>query len=106
MGNTLIFRALPWTRLAIILCPIVFSGCSAHVSRGSVAASSDGYTYLAVVDDNGGHCGPLTVDGSIWPYKIGEAGKISPGHHVIQCGGSIGFDIPEGVVFRFNYWGP
>jgi len=42
----------------------------------------------------------------IWSHSIGEAGLITPGHHKIQCGGWIEFDIPEGVVFHFDYWGP
>jgi hypothetical protein len=82
------------------------AGCDDGHLRGSVAPSADGGTYLAVVDDNGGACGPLLLDGKPWPYKIGELGQVAPGRHQIDCGGEIGFDIPEGVVFKFNYWGP
>ena len=74
--------------------------------RGTYTSSQDHKTYLAVVDDNGGHCGPIKVDGKVWPYPIGEAGQIEPGTHTIWCGGAIQFDIPEGVVFKFKYWGP
>jgi hypothetical protein len=74
--------------------------------RGSIAPSQDGKTYLAVMDDNGGHCGPIKVDGKIWPYSIGQAGRIEPGRHTIECGGDIQFDIREGVLFKFDYWGP
>jgi hypothetical protein len=84
---------------------IVLAACGNRVLRGSVSPSSDGKTYLAVVDDNGGHCGPLLFDGKAWPYKIGEQGIVVPGRHRIQCGGWIEFDIPQGVVFKFDYWG-
>ncbi len=81
-------------------------GCDDGYLRGSVSDSPDGATYLAVVDDNGGKCGPIRVDGIVWPHKLGEPGRVSPGHHTIECGGKISFEIPKGVVFRFDYWGP
>ena len=86
----------------------LLTACSNENShlRGSVTPSTDGKTYLTVVDDNGGGCGPILVDGERWPYAIGEAGEISPGVHEIACGGALKFEIPEGVVFRFDYWGP
>lgn len=95
-------------RLILVgLCAVV--GCVAcgdgHL-RGSVAPSHDGKTYLAVVDDNGGHCGPIKVDGKVWLHKIGQSGQIEPGRHTIECGGEIAFNIPPGVVFKFDYWGP
>jgi hypothetical protein len=80
--------------------------CGESDLRGSFAASRDGKTYLAVVDDNGGHCGPIKVDGKLWPHPIGEVGQINPGRHTIECGGEIGFDIRPGVVYKFSYWGP
>ena len=81
-------------------------GCGESDLRGTWSPSKDGNTYLAVVDDNGGYCGPIKVDGKVWPHKIGEAGRIQPGNHTIACGGEIGFDIRPGVIYRFNYWGP
>jgi len=90
---------------AFIAC-IAVAGCDDGYLRGSVAPSNDGKTYLAVVDDNGGNCGPIIVDGKTWSYKINELGVISPGRHKIECGGWIEFDIPQGVVFSFDYWGP
>lgn len=55
----------------------------------------------------------MIVDGEIWPHKIGELGPIDAGRHSIHCGStddpdtdSITFEIPRGVVFRFDYWGP
>ena len=68
--------------------------------------SADGRSYLVVADDNGGECGPIKVDGQVWPHKIGEQGQVSPGQHKIECGGWVVFDIPTGVVFSFDYWGP
>lgn len=53
-----------------------------HV-EGTFSPSQDHKTYLAVVDDNGGQCGPIKVDGKLWPYHIGEAGPIDPGPHTI-----------------------
>ena len=94
-------------RLLILLTVVVsVAACDDGYLRGSVTQSSDGKTYLAVVDDNGGKCGPIIVDGKLWPYKIGEAGPIAPGSHKIECGGWVNFKIPQGVVFRFDYWGP
>lgn len=81
--------------------------------RGSVSRSGDGKTYLSIDDDNGGRCGDMVVDGAFWPYAIGEAGPIEPGQHSIHCGSpndpdtnSISVEVPEGVLFRFDYWGP
>ncbi len=89
-----------------IACTVFVIGCSKTDLRGSFKRSSDGQTYLVVDDDNGGHCGPIKVDGTNWPHRIGEPGEIEPGHHIISCGGDIDFNIPRGVTYRFNYWGP
>ena len=91
--------------LAISLCTFI-AGCGDSYLRGSVEPSSDGKTYLSVVDDNGSGCGPIKIDGKIWGHPIGQPGIISPGTHVIECGGEIEFDVPAGVVFKFDYWGP
>jgi hypothetical protein len=85
---------------------LFFTACSDSDLRGSFAPSKDGKTYLAVVDDNGGHCGPVKVDGKVWPYSIGHVGSIDAGRHTIECGGEISFDIRKGVVYKFKYWGP
>lgn len=94
-----------WLSLALLLL-ITFVGCDHGHLRGDVTQSKDGNTYLSVVDDNGGKCGPIFVDDKDWKYKIGEPGPISPGPHSIKCGTEIEFEIPKGVIFRFNYWGP
>lgn len=92
--------------LLTLFVAITFAACDDGHLRGSVSPSPDGETWLAVVDDNGGHCGPIRVDGYIWPHDIGVAGKIAPGEHEIDCGGSIRFTIPAGVIYSFDYWGP
>jgi len=58
------------------------------------------------MDDNGGQCGPLKVDGQLWPHSIGEVVPFQPGKHTISCGAEITFTIPAGVTFKFDYWGP
>ena len=84
----------------------VCAACEDSDMRGKFAKSKDGKTYFAVIDDNGGQCGPLTVDGIEWPKPIDEPREISPGRHVIKCGGEIAFTVPEGVIYKFKYWGP
>lgn len=76
--------------------------------RGEVEPSLDGRTYFAIIDDNGGACGPMTLDGEIWPHPIDAPRPIEPGTHRVQCGGEGGveFDVPEGAVFKFDYWRP
>ena len=100
--NKVMDRLIAVLFIAVLGCV----GCGKSNLRGTFEASRDGKTYLAVIDDNGGHCGPIRVDGKPWPHPIGEAGHIDPGHHRISCGGEIEFDIPRGVVFKFDYWGP
>lgn len=60
---------------------------------------------LAVADHNGEHCGPILLDGKVWPHRIGEAGRIEPGDHSIACGGEIQFSIPRGVVYKLQLLG-
>ena len=100
------FNLVLCLRMCLLAAVVFLAACDDGYLRGSVTKSSDGKTYLAVVDDNGGKCGPIIVDGKRWPYKIGEAGSIAPGHHKIECGGWVEFDIPQGVVFHYDYWGP
>jgi hypothetical protein len=100
-----------WLLLAIVQTVLLCIACDRRPLtesdlRGSFSPSQDGKTYLAVGDDNGGHCGSIKVDGTVWPHRISEVGPIDPGHHTIECGGKIDFDIRRGVVYRFNYRGP
>ncbi len=88
--------------LALSLC----AGCDDGHLRGEVSKSSDGRTYFGVIDNNGGQCGPLKVDGVLWPHPIGKVVPFEPGTHTISCGGEITFTVPAGVVFKFDYWGP
>lgn len=91
---------------ACLLASVTLAGCEDGHLRGSVTPSKDGKTYLAVMDDNGGVCGPIHLDGKPWPYEKGRPGPVSAGRHRIECGGVIEFEIPQGVVFNFDYWGP
>ena len=88
------------------LFSLILAGCDDGYLRGSVTPSKDGRTYLTAVDDNGSACSTFLLDGKPWPYKINQPGLVSPGRHRIECGGWIEFDIPDGVVFKFDYWGP
>ncbi|WP_109126496.1 hypothetical protein [Dyella sp. C11] len=84
----------------------LLASCSDRPLRGAADPSPDGKTYLAIMDDNGGACGPIKVDGQVWTHKIGEPAAIEPGKHSIECGTGMTFDIPSGTVFKFDYWGP
>ena len=92
--------------LSILLLSLICVGCDDSDLRGKFSKSVDGKTYLAVIDDNGRKCGSITVDGKDWERPIDRPREIAPGKHVIKCGGEIGFTIPEGVTYKFNYWGP
>jgi len=94
--------------LVLTLCAI--AGCGDGYLRGSVTKSQDGKTYFGVTDDNGGSCEPLMIDGAVWRHPIGEVAPIQSGEHTISCGveagSEISFTVPQGVVFKFDYWGP
>ena len=80
--------------------------CSADTSplRGEEEQSSDGLTYLVIEEGNG--CETILVDGLEWSHDLKELGQIEAGIHTIDCNGKIEFEIKEGTVFRFDYWGP
>jgi hypothetical protein len=105
--NSLPFISTFLRSLTVLIATAISVGaCDDGYLRGSITKSNDGKTYLSVIDDNGGKCGPIIVDDKVWPYKIGEAGPINPGRHKIECGGWMTFEIPAGVIFYFDYWGP
>jgi hypothetical protein len=92
--------------IAVLFSLLAHPACHKRDLRGSSKPSDDGKTYLVVADDNGGHC-ELTLDGKAWPHAKGQPGRVQSGHHSLSsCGAEIGFDIPEGVVYTFDYWGP
>lgn len=93
-------------QIVLLIALGLVTGCGDGYLRGSVESSPDGKTYLAVADDSDGNCRPIYVDGVEWSYAIGEKAEIEPGVHTIHCGLEIEFEIPEGVVFNFDYWGP
>lgn len=95
------------TRAALaLLAPLLLARCTDDDIRGDARPSADGQTYLIVADDNGGKCGPLTVDGRRWPHAIGAPGAVRPGPHVIACGSDITVQVDSGTTYRFDYWGP
>ena len=93
-------------KIILLLSALVFIGCDDGHLRGEVSPSEDGKTYLSIIDDNGGQCGPVYVDGKVWPHAIGKKAPINPGAHTIECGSKMEFEIPKGVIYRFDYWGP
>jgi hypothetical protein len=86
------------------------AACDDGYLRGAVEPSPDGKTHFGVIDD--GHvCQGLRLDGVIWSYPLGSVAPIAPGRHRLACGNEdedtgIGFIVPSGVIFRFDYWGP
>ena len=92
--------------VSLLLLSVFCVACTDRDLRGRFSKSKDGKTYLAVTDDNGGQCGPLTVDGKEWAKPINQPREIKPGNHVIECGVDLNFTIPAGVIYEFNYWGP
>src|ERR1017187_966215 len=77
--------------LVAVLAVIALAACDDGHLRGAESKSSDGKTYLSVVDDNGGKCGPLKVDGVVWPHPIGKVVPFRPGNNTISCGAEIVF---------------
>jgi hypothetical protein len=65
----------------LVVTMIVCISCNHKPLRGSMEPSQNGGTYLAVIDDNGGHCGPIKVDGKVWPHPTGQAGRLEAGTH-------------------------
>ena len=108
LGGILNFDYRPSVRLLRVAFFILFClvGCDDGHLRGKVESSTDGKTYFAVIDDNGGQCGPIYLDGIIWSNPIGVYTEIEPGRHTIRCGTEISFEVPSGVRFAFDYWGP
>lgn len=90
----------------VTVCAAFCVGCDDGYLRGAVEPSKDGRTYFALADYYEGACGQVLLDGERWQHPLGEVAPISPGKHTINCGGEISFEIPPGVVFRFDYWGP
>jgi hypothetical protein len=93
-------------RFIALTAILALAACDDGHLRGAVSKSPDGKTYFAVLDDNGGKCGPLKVDGVVWPLPIGKVVPFKPGNHTISCGAEIAFSVPAGVIFKFDYWGP
>jgi hypothetical protein len=98
--------AVRYPRLAL-LGLVATIGCTRDDDiRGESERSPDGGTYLIIADDNGGQCGPMLVDGAVWPHRIDEPGPVRPGPHVIACGTEMSVQVDSGHTYRFDYWGP
>ena len=93
--------------LAVLGLLLVLTACDSERLRGETTPSGDGRTYFAILEYNG-DCTSIMLDGEKWPHPQGEFVQIAPGTHTIgDCyGGEIGFDVPTGVRFGFDYWGP
>ncbi len=111
--NSKYFDALLFT--AILAIVLFSAGCSSRDLRGWWTNSADGKTYFVLDDPDGRNCPPFFIDGERWPAQIGEKREIKPGIHDITCGEKfnsdnaykgVGFEVPEGTTYTFDYWGP
>ena len=108
LGGTLAMRRVArlWT-LPILVIGLL--SCGDGNLRGSATTSTDDQTYLAFDRENMPPCGALIVDDREWPPPYDKPRLISPGEHLVRCGegdSGIGFVVPEGTKFVFDYWGP
>jgi hypothetical protein len=75
--------------------------------RGWWRYTSDGKTYLIISNSEGKspeiNC---TLDGHPSPLEFGEKVEITPGSHELGCPMNVGFIVPAGVEYHFDYWGP
>ena len=102
---------------AAALVMSLFLGCSGRGDghlRGAVSPSKGGQTYLRILAADACPPGELIVDGQMWPHASSTPVPVEPGVHTVNCGpmdevtlsNGIAFDVPAGVVFAFDYWGP
>jgi hypothetical protein len=63
--------------LLTLRAALTLSACSDRHLRGAIENSPDGKTYFGVIDDNGGKCGSLKVDGVVWPHWMGKVFPLS-----------------------------
>jgi hypothetical protein len=83
----------------------LYSGRNRNL-RGWWTATSDGKTYLVIEDRDGSEESRCTLDGQPWTYRDGQRGEIKPGVHELRCHMKVGFNVPSGVEYHFDYWGP
>jgi len=90
----------------VVITTIASLACVSGNTRGWWEQSPDGKTYLVIEDDNKTACSRIEIDGKTWNHSVHERGSIKPGIHTIRCGGEMKFEVPAGVIFHFDYWGP
>lgn len=73
-----------WIAMLIVLAMLFVVGCRKDL-RVITKKSIDGKTYLAILDDNGGGCGPIRIDGVVWDFPLDSLREIDPGLHQIDC---------------------
>jgi len=94
--------------LICVAISLALTGCGDQDGelRGAVSKSADGGTYFGVADNDGGGCGPIVVDGKLWPHPLNEIAPIKPGHHEIKICSQMPFEVVAGTTYLFDYWGP
>jgi hypothetical protein len=100
---------LPIVGSILVVLAAGMMSCGDEHLRGRTTPSPDNGTYLSFDLEELPQCNPLIVDDREWPPPYDEARSIEPGQHLVRCGEDdtgIGFTVPAGVVFVFDYWGP
>jgi hypothetical protein len=92
----------------LILALSMAAACSHPTLQGSTYTSPDAQTYLVIDEQDRQVCNTIYVDGRRWPYRLHEAGSISPGVHQISCGTGekVEIRIRPGTTFHFRNWTP
>ena len=108
MSNSSIKRQ--FLKKAAIIALLFTMSCAQSALRGFEKPSKDEHTYLVIVDDEGGGLtDSIYVDNELWPYVLGEKGRITPGKHCLsnyKADCSIEFEVKPNTIFFFDYWGP
>jgi hypothetical protein len=94
-------------RVGMVLLPLMLFACTKRDLRGQSTRSEDGRTYLVIAESPG--CAAFHVDGRPWPHALGARGRSAPGLRRIACSdgsNEIVFELKQGTIFRFDYWGP
>ena len=89
---------------------LLITACDDGIFRGYQEPSENGKTYLVFEKDKGGgNIDSIYLDYEKWNFEIGEKALIQPGKHCVSHSSDmchIEFEVQEGTVFHFDYWGP